>query len=77
MTIPQTVFTKYGYHFTFEDNKSGEPVSEGDTVRSARGKKGTFEGIGRLGRLGDPKVIVDGAEYNANVWGLTPHRAEE
>lgn len=58
--------------------EQGEPINEGDTVTSFRGETGTFNYTGRLSNnpLFPPKVIVDGYEYNANVWGMYPKESE-
>lgn len=45
-------------------------VERGDTVVSFRGELGTFSMVSGIGRTGTPKVIVNGREYNADVWGL-------
>lgn len=65
------VFTKYGERFIFRIADTNEPITYGTSVKSFRNEIGHFEGIGRIGRLGDPKVIIDGYEYNASVWGLS------
>ena len=53
-------------------NDKEETVNIGDTVTNFRGDTGTFQGTGRPSNnpLFPPKVIVNGREYNASVWGL-------
>ena len=52
-------------------NSDGDTVERGDTVTDFRGDTGTFTMVTGFGRTGTPKVLVDGREYYARVWGLT------
>lgn len=76
-----TVFTKFGYAFSFISEETGKPVAQGEEVTDFRGNKGTLRGIGRIGRLGEPKVLVEdgrpGGEYNPSVWGLVAKSVDE
>lgn len=61
---------KYPKH---EARRDGKPVRPGDQVHDFRGEAGVYEMISRipepdLGKTG--KVIVDGREFYAKVWGL-------
>jgi hypothetical protein len=58
-------------------DRQGSPVRKGDPVTDFRGDSGTFTGVSRGPEGGrTAKVIVDGAEYYASVWGLTVEAAE-
>lgn len=61
---------KYPKH---EARRDGKPVRPGDRVHDFRGEAGVYEMISRIpepeeGKTG--KVIVDGREFYAKVWGL-------
>lgn len=61
---------KYPKH---EARRDGKPVRPGDAVHDFRGEAGVYEMISRIpepeeGKTG--KVIVNGGEFYAKVWGL-------
>lgn len=70
-------FKREGTTYTFSHHDDDRQAYPGDTVFTRNGDFGTFQGIGRIGRLGDPKVIVSGREYNASVWRLDWNRHTE